>query len=145
MIYVDVNGHFDDSEGLLGAPPSSENGGKLLSRDGSFDMTGKWNSYGEEWQVRDTEPMLFQESREPQYPVGCVYNEDLVVQTSSAGKKAQLRRRLFQNTSKKDMIVVSREDAMEACAHTVGEKKNFCVDDVMATGDVELSTDPFYN
>ncbi len=137
MIFVDINGHFDDSEGLLGAPLGSKNGDELLSRDGSLDMTGNWNSYGEEWQVRDTEPMLFQESREPQYPVTCSYDAD------HEDSKTQLRRRLLHNKNAED--AVTREEATEACAHTIGEKKNFCIDDVMVTGDLELSTDPFYN
>ncbi len=136
MIFVDINGHFDDSEGLLGAPLGSKNGDMLLSRDGSLDMTGNWNSFGEEWQVRDTEPKLFQESREPQYPVTCSYDAD------KDSSNTQLRRRLLHNNAEDG---VTREEAMEACAHTVGEKKNFCIDDVMVTGDLELSTDPFYN
>ncbi len=138
MIFVDADGYFEDSDGLLGAPPGAakEDDGKLYSRDGSIDMTGNWNNYAEDGQVRDTEPMLFQESRAPQYPVGCLYED----QSSLTGKKNKknLRRR-------HDGSGITREEAMEACAHAVGDMKAFCIDDVMATGDVELSTDPFYN
>jgi hypothetical protein len=42
MVFVDVEGHFEGSEGLLGAPMGEDDTG-LLSRDGSFDMTGNWN------------------------------------------------------------------------------------------------------
>jgi hypothetical protein len=35
--------------------------------------------------------------------------------------------------------------ATESCADAAVHKKDFCVDDVMATGDLELAEDPFYN
>ena len=136
MIFVDIDGYFEDSEGLLGSPPDpGSNDGKLLSRDRTMDMTGNWNAYGEEWQVRNTDSILFQERRYPQYPAGCVYEDQ------SAGKeKTKVRRRLLGNNAHG----VAREMALEACAHAVGKMKAFCIDDVLTTGDVELAMDPFY-
>ena len=67
MLFVDVNGAFTDSEGLLGAAPEADK--PLLARDGVTDLTGHWNTYGEEWQVNDVDPKLFQDTtRHPQYP-----------------------------------------------------------------------------
>jgi len=135
MLFVDVKGYFEDSEGLLGAPAGKGKG--LLSRDKKRDMTGSWNSFGEEWQVLDTEPVLFQEKRTPQYPQGCVY------EASTFKKNKQLRRRLLVNSSSD--AVTFESDARKACAKSVGYMMQFCVDDVMATGDLELAADPFYH
>ena len=65
MLFVDVDGTFADSKGLLGTPGSGGIG--LYSRDGSIDTRNNWNSYGEEWQTRSGDgPMLFQKARAPQ-------------------------------------------------------------------------------
>jgi hypothetical protein len=125
MVFVDVEGHFEGSEGLLGAPMGEDDTG-LLSRDGSFDMTGNWNTFGEEWQVLDTEPMLFQERRAPQHPAGCVYE--------SSGKQKNVRRRLMDDAATEVTLAI----ATEACIKAVGNMKDFCVEDVMATGDLEF-------
>ena len=143
MLFVDVTGDFEDSEGLLGAPVGESEG--LVSRPNAaghrFDMTGNWNSYGEEWQVLDTEPNLFQEKRFPQYPEGCVYES-----TSFKKNKGMLRRRLLLDSVDEAALEI---DARKACAKSVGEEdtimSQFCFNDVMATGDLELAEDPFYH
>ena len=133
MLFVDMNGSFADSEGLLGADPKE--GKPLLARDGTTDLTGYWNTYGEEWQVNDVDPKLFQDTkRHPQYPESCVYKAEK--------KNSYVRgrgRRLMETN------VVSIEAATDACAHLEKDHmKAFCVDDVMATGDLDLVEDPFY-
>ena len=100
-------------------------------------MTGYWNThtYGEEWQVNDVDPKLFQDmKRYPQYPERCLH---------TAEKKNSYVRgrggRLMENK------MVSIEAATDACAHLEKDHmKAFCVDDVMATGDLDLVEDPFY-
>jgi hypothetical protein len=82
MLYVDINGHFDDSEGLVGSPQQEG----LFSRDGTMDLSGHWNTYGKEWQVKNTEPKLFRVNCAPQHPEGCVYESNEMV--------TNLRRRL---------------------------------------------------
>ena len=127
MMYVDLSGAFADGEGLLGQ------GGKdgLLARDGLTDLSGEWNSFGEEWQVRDTDRKLFLEDRHPQYPASCMYE--------SSKKSTSLRRRLS------DHLFVTPEVANEACAHLTNPKKReFCITDVMATGLLDIADDPFY-
>jgi hypothetical protein len=144
MLFVDVTGYFEDSEGLLGAPVGGSEG--LGSRPNAaghrFDMTGNWNSYGEEWQVLDTEPNLFQEKRFPQYPEGCVYEST----TAFKDNKRMLRRRLLLDSVDEAALEI---DARKACAKSVGEEdtimSQFCFNDVMATGDLELAEDPFYH
>ena len=143
MLFVDVTGYFRDSEGLLGAPIGGSEG--LVSRPNAagdrFDMTGNWNSYGEEWQVLDTEPNLFQEKRFPQYPQGCVYES-----TAFKKNKRMLRRRLLLDSVDEAALEI---DARKACAKSSGGEdtimSQFCFNDVMATGDLELAEDPFYH
>lgn len=128
MIYVDVEGTFTTTEGLLG------NDKGLYSRDGSIGMVGNWNSYSEEWQVLDSEPLLFNERRDPQYPAGCMY-EDI----SNNHSHSKLRRRLLD-----DAQDVTIEIATIACAKVSVEMKEFCIYDVIATGNLDLADDPFY-
>jgi len=141
MMYVDVDGHFIDSKGLLG-PAGGEEG--LYSRDGTImDMAaeGSYNSYSQSWQVLSDEPMLFQEARFPQYPVGCSYTAATNKEDENNGVSLSpnLRRRLI------DAVEVSKDEAMKACADAVpGEKKDFCVTDVMLTGDLDAAEDEFY-
>ncbi len=146
LVFVDVKGRFDDSEGLLGARIDNQGKGGFLSRDGSMDMTGQWNSYGEEWQVQQGEAMLFREARAPQHPVACLYYDSSAVSSSVANKKSRLRRRLLdEDGSSAAAAAVSLEAATGACDGSIGEKKQFCIDDVMAIGDLELAEDPFYS
>lgn len=134
MLFVDVNGSFSDSKGLLGASPTEER--PLLSRDGMIDLTGQWNTYGEEWQVNDMDPKLFRDNaRRPQYPHGCLYEAD-----TNDNNHAHVRRRLMDSRGK-----VTLDAATNACAHLKKDmKRKFCVDDVMATGDLDILEDPFY-
>jgi hypothetical protein len=132
MIFVDAIGSTFplDSVGLLGAPDKAA----MLARDGETDLSGHWNALGEQWQVRSDEPKLFKDkNRAPQYPAGCIYKDQ------SVNKKSNLRRRLVDVVSS-----VSAETAEKACSHASGTKKEFCIDDVMASGDIELASDPFY-
>ena len=134
MMFVDINGHFTDSEGLLGGNRMGEKG--LFARDGTTDMTGNWNTYGEEWQVNDVDPKLFKDSdRHPQYPYGCSYEVD-----DEEMKKSSIRgrRRLMEDKP------VTVEDATRVCSHLIGQKREFCINDVVATGDLDLIEDPFY-
>ena len=101
-------------------------------------MIRDWNEYGEEWQVRDTEPKLFQEHRTPQYPDPCIYY------VSDHLKKTHLRRRLLTD-SEGDNGVITKEAANDACADYVGVNKENCVQDVMAVGDLEVAEDPSYS
>lgn len=85
----------------------------------------------------DTEPKLFQENRIPQYPAGCRY------ETKQSTKRLRRRRRLME--LKEDEEVVTIETATDACSKASGRQKEFCIGDIMATGDLELAQDPFYH
>ena len=135
MLFIDVNGAFEDSEGLLGAHPSQDK--PLLARDGVTELTGAWNMYGEDWQVNEEDPKIFQDmDRYPQFPVGCVYQAD-----PKQKSHFRRRRRLF-GVEEEDKVTFER--ASKACGHLSDDMKNFCITDIMATGDLELLDDPFY-
>ena len=103
---------FGHSVGLMGNFVT----GERLARDGVTVLQDA-NQFGQEWQVLDTEPVLFQSSRAPQYPQKCTMPQ---VNTNLRG--------------------MSRETAERACAHHDDKdtKKN-CIFDVMVTGDLGLA------
>lgn len=145
IIFVDVKGAFEGTMGLLGATGADRDKVKMLARDGETDLTGQWNAFGEEWQVRpQQEIQLFAENRSPQYPVGCIYKSRKKKPNASraVGKIHHLRRGLMDAENTREVIDV--ELANKVCAHASYKMKQFCIDDVMATGDIELAMDSFY-
>lgn len=109
---------FKGSLGLLGEWGT----GRMLARDGKTEFTEvdvmDAEDFALEWQVRDTEPMLFQESRFPQFPLTC------------APAKKMPKTRLGYSKQV--------EEAQEACSHWKEDKED-CVFDVLATRDVDVA------
>ena len=106
--------HFSDSVGLFGNFYTGEKLGRdRLIIDDDTDL-------GSEWQVRDTELQLFASSRAPQYPEIC-----RLPSPSTTGRRLTA-------------VVVSREDAEQACADW-GEQRDECIDDVIRSGYIELA------
>ena len=136
FLYIDFDGTASfptDTVGLLGSPFHY----KLLNRDGTKDLSSSPNTHGEEWQVKSDDPKLFQDkNRLPQYPHGCTYEDQQGTNTS-----AHLRRRRLMDDA---AVEVSVEAAEAACAHASGIMKQFCIDDVIAAGDIELAEDRSY-
>jgi hypothetical protein len=112
--------HFADSVGLMG---DFEYGLKV-ARDGKTVLEDA-NTFGQEWQVLDTDPMLFQMLRLPQYPQKCIL--------PPPQETNMLRRRLSDSDSSVDELA-----AAKACAHW-GHGMDDCVFDVLATGDLEMA------
>ena len=118
--YVKIDGGntslLEGSLGLLGEWRS----GKMLSRDGVTEMDGStvdgWTAYALEWQVRDTEPVLFTSARFPQFPAVCT------------PPKKMLGNRLGDSHMRK-----AAEDACEAWK----EDKEECIFDVMASRNID--------
>lgn len=98
---------FRTSKGLFGKFPS----GELVGRDGATVFKDH-NEFGQEWQVLDSEPKLFQDrDRFPQHPHHkCVLPDPT----------KDSRRRLGET--------VAREAANIACSHW-GDLKEMCVQD----------------
>jgi len=135
MLFVKIDGDIHDGIGLLDNPLA---GNRLLGRDGVTDMSKDWKKYGEEWQVRDTEPKLFQEHRAPQYPDVCIYH----LSDDGLSKKTHHLRRCLLYDGEDNNVKVTRETV---CEDFVGVNKDNCVYDVMVMGDLEVAEDPCYS
>ena len=109
---------YDDSTGMLGSFPK----GVRFGRDGVTVIEDD-NAFGQEWQVLPEEQGLFQGRREPQHPSQCVLPQELAAESG---------RRLAESKQ------VSETEAREACAHLEAHQE-FCVHDVMASGDLEMA------
>jgi len=106
---------FKGSLGLLG---DWENG-KRMARDGMTEMNDTdATNFALEWQVRDTEPMLFKESRFPQYPRTCTPPT--------------------KNLSKRLGVSNFEKEAQQACAHWKQDMED-CIFDVIATRDIMVA------
>jgi hypothetical protein len=110
---------FGHAVGLLGNFQ-----GKMLGRDGVTDLHRNMNAMAQDWQVRDTEPMLFRTIRDPQYPEMCRLPNNLVEKEA---------RRLGEG--------ITEDVAEAACAHLKNDVNAFaaCVYDVTATNDLDLA------
>jgi hypothetical protein len=113
---------FHDSVGLMG----SFQDGQLVGRNGSTIFQDAYE-FGFEWQVRDTDSMLFQEARFPQFPAKC---------TMPAIPSSD-HRRLSEVVGGAGMI--PRAEAEKACQHLPVEDRDACVYDVITTGDLEMA------
>ena len=130
MIYVSLSGNYPNAtKGILGSP--SKPG--FYGRDGT-DMDGDINAFVQSWQVTDKDPQLFSDQPYPQFPEKCVYKTQRSKQDSPS-KERQL----------KQMDGISMEEATSACAsHRSGPLKQFCISDVIQTGDLTIADDQFY-
>jgi von Willebrand factor type D domain len=116
MIAVSVNAYLTGSEGMLGVH------GKIgmVGRDHTtiFDDA---NLMGAEWQVRDTEAMLFHDERAPQYPMEC-----------KLATPQSRRRRLRDNEH-------LMKQAKVTCAGVDEDMVAFCIEDVLLTGNKNVA------
>ena len=114
MISVKVDAIFNDTEGMLGMHGTDG----MVGRD-RHTVFAEANQMGKEWQVRDTEAMLFQTVRAPQFPTECVL-------PSVSG------RRLRHSTAELEL-------AQKVCQSVSEDMFSFCVDDVLITGDSDIA------
>lgn len=119
--FVSVNtkagkdGAFYGSSGLLGSFPD----GRRMARD-YYTVMDDPVTFGKEWQVLITEPMLFHTADGTvQHPTKCIMpNTD----------PGTVKRRLGE-------ALITEEAAEELCAHVAPEDNDNCIFDVMATND----------
>jgi len=117
FLYVQVTAEGDGflgSTGIMGT----------VERDGLYDRNGSPLSdevaYAEEWQVLNTEPKLFASSRYPQHPVPCV-------------RPVRNSRRIVDEDSE------SYRAAAIVCSVADVHDRDFCITDVLATGDTDMA------
>mgnify|MGYP000346386913 CR=1 FL=1 len=104
---------FKGSLGMLGDFET----GKKIARDGKTEIEDP-TEFALEWQVRDTEPMIFRTARFPQYPTQCTPPKKMM--TNRLGMSHMLA------------------DAEKACA-SWKEDKESCIFDVIATRDILMA------
>eukprot|EP00977_Amphora_coffeiformis_P009825 scaffold2257_cov169-Amphora_coffeaeformis.AAC.3 len=128
-----VSDHLGGSIGMLG----TFEGGVMVGRQGQiFD---DFNAFGFEWQVDPAQdPILFQERREPQLPhAKCVMRtkqqSGSTRTNTSDGDLPQTQRRQLRDSS--DLA----RKAKQVCHKSQPENFKLCVDDILASGDVELA------
>jgi von Willebrand factor type D domain len=117
MLRVDVNAFLPGTEGMLGLQSAKG----MIGRDRETVLSNA-NEMGSQWQVRNYEPMLFHEARAPQYPATCKLPSESVTER-------KLRR----------SNVAVLKLAKEACSDVTEKRRQFCVDDVLLSGDVKVA------
>ena len=129
MMYATLSGNYPhNTEGILGSPHHPG----LISRNGKHISGANVNAFVETWQVQGDDHRLFTVKRPPQHPSKCVYD---VKKKPSTHHTRQL----------KELHYVTKEEATVACSnHHPGPLQNFCVDDVVMTGDLESAKDEFF-
>ena len=120
-VYIEnpLEEHFGDAVGLMGNFKTS----KWLLRDGESE-TKDPNTFGNEWQVQDHEHKLFMEDGSVTYPETC----RLPVQPTEEERR---HRRLMESQ-------ITVEMAEEACKNWTTDKE-FCIEDVLMTGDIDIA------
>merc|ERR1711862_1024796 len=96
--------------------------GKTLGRDGSTAMDD-FTEFGDEWQVLPSEPRLFHEFENPQFPELCIKPED---------PRGERRRRLAESS----ISIEQAEAACKSLADPLSIKD--CVYDILATQDLDM-------
>jgi hypothetical protein len=114
MLSVQVNALLGGTEGMLGI--HGKDG--LVGRDRETILVDP-NEMGAQWQVNDSERMLFRTARSPQFPESCIL------------PKVESRR-LRQSSDN-----VRRAET--ACAGVDQTMVDFCIEDVLSTGDVMVA------
>ena len=111
--------NFGSSKGLMGEFST----GCMFARDNSTILQDPIQ-FGNEWQVLESEPKLFQAYRDPQHPKQ---------QCISPKVKVSTQRRLGES--------IVREAAEVACAAHLKDEKliDMCIFDVMASGDLDMA------
>jgi von Willebrand factor type D domain len=115
MVSVEINAYLEDSEGMLGIHSKAG----MIGRDRETAVSSA-NDMGLQWQVHDDERMLFKNEKFPQFPEECVL------------PSTQSRRRLRQTTKQ-------LQAAASACEKVGDNMRQFCIDDVLLTGDTDVA------
>jgi von Willebrand factor type D domain len=112
MISVKVDALLSGTEGLLGIHGKAG----MVGRD-RMTVFMDANQMGQEWQVTDTEPMLFHTVRAPQFPERCI----------------------LPSVTNRRLTKTDRRLAEDICSNVEADVAEFCIQDVMMTGDKDLA------
>jgi hypothetical protein len=118
MLSINVHAKLSDTVGMMGT--SGKPG--LIGRDGTTIQVDP-NEMGSQWQVQPDDPILFHTMRAPQYPEACI--------TPTVATVEQSRRRLRSDGF--------TQQAQEACKYVSKNLQEFCVQDIIMSGDISLA------
>jgi hypothetical protein len=128
LLSVNVEAILPDTYGMLGV--MGKDG--MIGRDRKTEITDV-NEMGQEWQVLDTEPMLFREVAAPQYPAKCMLPQP----------KSKKAIRMLRSGEDEEDTTEQKEQmrrANEVCADVIDDDmRNFCIQDVLMSGDHEVA------
>ena len=121
LLSITVDDMLADTYGMLGIHCKEG----MIGLDLTNVLTDP-NQMGIEWQVRSDEPKLFRDqNREPQFPTQCIL------------PKVSTQRKLRANSLENQEM---RRVAKHACADVDDDQmREFCIHDIMLTGDSDLS------
>ena len=130
---VSIAGGVENLAGSVGMLGTYE-GGVMLGRNGQ--VFGDFDAFGFEWQVNPVhDPVLFKEVRQPQLPEAkCIMPEQSNTIGVSGGLTQKQRRRL-RDSSSPEFI----KKAKQVCRKLQPENFKLCVDDILASGDLDLA------
>ena len=126
-MYITIETHgsplsFEGTVGLKG----DFHTGDLVARDGVTKMDHDTNAFGQEWQVRDTDPKLFRDSNvSPQWPDKCILPDADEMES----------RRLAYSRHDTEFLNL----AEKACSTVSDDDVEFCMFDVLSTGDLLMA------
>ena len=127
MLRVDMENCNEDDFGTSMGLMGTFGDGVMLGRDGQTVIEDP-NEFGMEWQVLNTEPMLFHDVQGVQHPEKCTMPNT----AKFLNMQEEARRMLGE--------VISRQDAEAACAVANRDEFSDCVYDVMATNDADMAS-----
>ena len=129
MLFITLGGNYPEGTvGVLGSPHKPG----MFARNGTDMADQDINQFVETWQVTADDPKLFKKDRDPQYPTKCLYKIREI--------KARMRSRRL-----KEVHGTTMEEAETACNdHPAGPLKDFCIEDMLNTGDFDSAADVFY-
>ena len=125
FVTIETHGSSLSFEGTVGLK-GDYNTGDLLARDGLTKMDHDTDAFGQEWQVRDSDPQLFRELDFPQWP------EHKCIMPVAEEKQS------LEDLKEKHDESFLRE-AEVACSHASMHDHQYCMYDVLATGEVRLA------
>ena len=128
---------FQGSLGLLGSFDS----GLRLGRDGLTEFKDDIK-FGEEWQVLNSEPMLFHEVDGPQHPDRCQYvgSKERAIKNRLTFQRLRRQRENKENSTRRRRLsqTVTDLDAKKVCGVVKEEDRSDCEFDVVAMNDLDM-------
>jgi hypothetical protein len=135
FLYIELEGtrtsDFAGTDGIFGSYES----GHMVARDRETIISDP-NAFGQEWQVRDTDPQLFHLLDGPQYPQRC----RMPAHPRNGATMGHLRTTANHGGGDDDgKGNISRSQAQKACSKASAEFQDDCIADVLLTHNLDMA------